>query len=220
MYFSNHNEAITFSYTYGRPLKVEGKGAVCRDDLDVFPTAEQDWPAEYSAIHLTKGITEAKAGFLDAFTGMETLILDRTVRRIAMTPALAKLLRQNLVLIRGEYDTYAEEFAQNNKLNFLHADIFLALDRDEKHFENTFITLRFYENGKAAIECDVYSPGSSAGNNGGGTIANEIPGDFYVGCTVEKFADHFPAHLRDKLLKNEELKRFLKTANMRRNEGL
>ena len=216
MYFSNHNEAITFSYTYGRPLEVEGKGALCRDDLDVFPTADQDWPAEYSAVHLTKGITEARAGFLDAFTGMETLILDRTVRRIAMTPALAKLLRQNEVLVRGEYETYAEAFAQNNGLRFLHADIFLILDRNEKHFENTFITLLFYEYGKAAIEYDVYSPGSSAGNNGGGTIANEIPGDFYAGCTVEKFADNFPAHLREKLMKNEDLRRFLRIANERR----
>ena len=217
MYFSNHNEAITYSYTNGRPLEVEGKGPLCKEDLDVFPSADENWPEEYTAVHLTKGITEAKAGFLEAFTGMEMLIIDRTVKKIAMTDALAGLLRTNGVLIRGEFDTYAEEFAKNNGLQFLHADIFLALDRDEKHCENTFITLRFYENGNTEIEYDVYSPGSSAGNCGGGTVANEIPSDFYAGCTIEKFADHFPAHLREKLLKNKELERFLRIANERRN---
>ena len=216
MYFSNHNEAITYSYTNGHPLEVEGKGPLCKEDLDVFPSADENWPEEYTAVHLTKGITEAKAGFLEAFTSMEMLIIDRTVKKIAMTDALAKLLRTNGVLIRGEYDTFAEKFAKDNGLHFLHADIFLALDRDEKRCENTFITLRFYENGKTEIEYDVYSPGISAGSCGGGIVMNEIPSDFYAGCTIEKFAEHFPIHLRKTLMKNEELRRFLQTTNQRR----
>ena len=45
MYFSNHNEAVTFSYTYGGPLEVEidKEGPVCKEDTDVYPLADKDW---------------------------------------------------------------------------------------------------------------------------------------------------------------------------------
>lgn len=35
MNFSLYNKEITYSFTWGRPLKVCGKGKVCEQDLDV-----------------------------------------------------------------------------------------------------------------------------------------------------------------------------------------
>lgn len=217
MYFSNHNKHITFSFTYGGPLEVEtdAKGPVCKEDTDVSPSPDKNWTNKYYSIQLTKGITEAEPGFLEQFKKMNCLIIDRTVKKIAETEELKNLLKKNKVLIRGAYDTYAEQFAKNNGLKFLHSDIFLVVDTCEERYENTFMTLRFFPNGKADIHYNVFCPGISAGNNGGGEYARELPEDFYVGYTIETFADRFPERLRDALLKNEELKLFLQSANKR-----
>lgn len=215
MYFSNHNEAVTFSYTYGGPLEVEidKEGPVCKEDTDVYPLADKDWTKEHNYISLTKGITEVKAGFLESFKNLNALIISRSVTKIEMTPQLKKLLSKNNVLIRGEYNTYAESFAKENGLKFLQADILLAIDCNEEHCENTFITLQFFPDGKANIKYDVFSVGISAGNNGGGTYERELPNDFWKGCTAEKFADNFPERLRETLLKNKELEHFLTAIN-------
>ena len=49
-------------------------------------------------------------------------------------------------------------------------------------------------------------------------MANDLPEDFYAGCTIEKFADNFTARVRDQILNNEMLKRFLTAANDRMKE--
>ena len=59
---------------------------------------------------------------------VECLILSRTVVSVAVTPEFVNRMRKRKVLIRGEYDTYAETFAKENKLDFLHSDIHIADD--------------------------------------------------------------------------------------------
>lgn len=45
-------------------------------------------------------------------------------------------MRKRKMLIRGEYDTFAESFAKENGLDFLHSDIHIADDdRKENHIE-------------------------------------------------------------------------------------
>jgi len=213
---SEHNETITYTNHSSGLLEVEGKGALCREDAGVWPAPDKRWADEYTVLSITEGITEVGEGFLETFRNMDCLILSRSVRAIGMTEKLRRLLRKNKVLIRGAYDTFAEAFAAENGLPFLQADIPLAVDRDEAHHETAYLTLRFHENGKADIHCNVFSPGSSAGNNGGGEHASELPDDFCVGCTVEAFAGNFPERLRGELLQNAELARFLEAANRRK----
>ena len=133
----------------------------------------------------------------------------------AYTTLGLKRWRKRKVLIRGEYETFAERFAGESGLKFLHSDIHLADDDIEVAHEHDIITLRFHENGSSDIHYNCFTPGSSAGSYGGGEYANPLPRDFYVGCTIEDFANIFNERVRGHILSNETLKRFLEISNER-----
>lgn len=215
MYFSKNNEKIVYINHYSGLLEVEGKGILCRGDTELWPEPTEDLAQEYDTLSITEGITEIGEGFLEAFPYIGCLILSRTVESAAVTPAIIKNMRSKKVLIRGEYDTFAEQFAKENKLDFLHSDIFLADYDIEAAHEHDIVTLRFHQKGKPDIHYNCFTPGSSAGSYGGGEYANKLPNDFYVGCTVEKFADNISERARDQILSNDTLMRFLEISNER-----
>ena len=216
MYFSKHNENITYINHYSGLLEVKGEGLLCREDAEVWPKSGKNWANEYDVLSITEGITGLGEGYLDAFPKIDCLILARTVESVASSPELDKRLRKKEVLIRGEYDTFAERFAAEKGLEFLHCNIPLAEDDIEIAHEHDIITLRFHENGAADIHFNCFTPGSSAGSYGGGEYAKELPKDFYVGCSMEQFAGNFHERLRAQLMANEMLRRFLDAANRRR----
>jgi len=215
MYFSNHNENITYSNHYSGLLEVKGEGALCREDAQVWGESGNSWANSYDVLSVTEGITALGEGYLEAFPKIECLILSRTVVSVVVTPEFVKRMLKRKVLIRGEYDTYAESFAKDNKLDFLHSDIHIADDDIEIAHEHDIITLRFHSDGSADIHYNCFTPGSSAGSYGGGEYANKLPKNFYVGCTIEKFADNFNERIREQILSNEAIMRFLESANRR-----
>jgi hypothetical protein len=215
MYFSKRDESITYSNHYSGLLEVEGKGLLLKEDAEVWPTEGEHWQRGYDTLSVREGITGLGEGYLASFSNIGCLILSRTVESVATAPELDKKMRKNKVLIRGEYNTFAEKFAQEKGLQFLHCDIPLAEDDIEIAHEHDIITLRFHENGLADIHYNCFTPGSSAGSYGGGEYAKELPEDFYVGCTMEQFANNFPKRLREQLMANEMLRRFLDAANSR-----
>ena len=215
MYFSNHNENITYINHYSGLLEVKGEGALCREDAQVWGESGNGWANSYDVLSVTEGITALGEGYLEAFPKIECLILSRTVVSVVVTPEFVKRMRKRKVLIRGEYDTYAESFAKDNKLDFLHSDIHIADDDIEIAHEHDIITLRFHSDGSADIHYNCFTPGSSAGSYGGGEYANKLPKNFYVGCTIEKFADNFNERIREQILSNEAIMRFLESANRR-----
>ena len=215
MYFSKHNEKTVYINHYCGLLEVKGEGILCKEDTEAWPTMGRDWQNEYDTLSVKEGITGLGEGYLEAFPKIACLILSRTVESVATTPELDKRLRKNKVLIRGEYNTFAEKFAEEKGLKFLHCDIHLADDDDMEHYEHDIITLRFHVKGAPDIHYDCYTPGSSAGNYGGGEYFNELPRDFYAGCSSEKFAAKFPERLQEQLLANDMLRRFLDEANRR-----
>ena len=87
--------------------------------------------------------------------------------------------------------------------------------RDEEHMTNTRLEIRFNEQGKPYRFYDDICPGWAASNMGGGTYERELDEDFYVGETLESFADWFE-RFRDDILKNKDLQYYLETANKRR----
>ena len=216
MYFSKHDENITYINHYSGLLEVEGKGLLCKEDAEVWPVMRKNWAKDYNVLSVTEGITGLGEGYLDAFAHINCLILSRTVASVALTPELLKRLRRKKLLVRGEYDSFAESFAKEHGFRFLHSDIHIADDDIECAHEHDIITLRFHGDGSSDIHYNCFTPGSSAGSYGGGEYANELPRDFYVGCTVESFAERFPERVRDQILANEALKRFLEAANRRR----
>ena len=208
MYFSSHSD-VAFVDRAGGLLEVEGKGPLCAEDADVGPFGGKGWADGFTFLKICPGVTAIGAGFLEAFPGMEVLELPRTVEAADESQAAIGFLRKRRVLIRGAFDSFAEAFARRHGLDFLHADIFLACDRDERRQSNTVITLRFFPNGSADVHFDEHSPGSSAGNWGGGVCTSELAQGFYRGCSLEAFAGHFPEHLRESLRQNGELALFL-----------
>jgi len=218
MYFSKHNEKIVYINHYSGLLEVKGEGLLCKEDAEACPTAGSNWQREYGMLSVKEGITGLGEGYLEAFPEIGCLILARTVEAVATTPELDKRLRKNKVLIRGEYNTFAESFAKEKRLRFLHCDIHLADDDIKEHHEHDIITLRFHEKGAPDIHYDCYTPGSSAGNYGGGEYCTELPKDFYADCSLEEFAGSFPERLHEQLMTNDMLRRFLDAANSRRNK--
>lgn len=215
MYFSKHNENIRYINHYSGLLEVEGEGVLCREDAEVWPAPAKNWADEYDVLSINEGITGLGEGYLDAFPKVGCLILSWTVASAAVTPELVKRMRRRKVLIRGEYGSFAENFAKENGLAFLHSDIHLADDDIEVAHEHDIITLRFHEDSPPDIHYNCFTPGSSAGSYGGGEYATVLPRNFYVGCTVEEFTEHFPERLHEKLLANSALRRFFESANRR-----
>ena len=215
MYFSKHNEKIIYINHYSGLLEVKGEGALCREDTALGHESSRNWAKEYDTLSVTEGITGLGEGVLDAFSHIDCLILSRTVDSAAAAPELLKRWRKRKVLIRGEYDTFAERFAEENKLDFLHSDIPLAEYDIEIAHEHDIVTLRFFQDGQPDIHFNCFTPGSSAGSYGGGEYANPLPKDFYVGCTIEDFAGIFNERVRGQILSNETLKRFLAISNER-----
>lgn len=215
MYFSEHNDNITYINHYGGLLEVNGKGFLSPEDLVVKEKSGKEWTKQFNTLNVCEGITEIKEGFLDAFSHVDCLIFSRTVTDAAVSPNLLKQLRDRNVLIRGEYDTFAESFAKANGLTFLHSDIHIADDEIKIACENDIITLRFHLNAPPDILYDCYTPGISAGSMGGGEFVKTLSPDFYVNCTIEMFAEKFSERVTDQILANDALKRFLKISNER-----
>ncbi|MBQ6171021.1 MAG: hypothetical protein IJK34_00125 [Clostridia bacterium] len=215
MYFSKHNEKIVYINHYSGLLEVEGEGVLCKEDAEAWPTMGRKWQNEYDTLSVKEGITGLGEGYLESFTKIDCLILSRTVGTVAASPELLKSWRKRKVLIRGEYDTFAERFAGEKGLKFRHCDIPLADDDIEIAHEHDIITLRFHDRGRADIHYNCFTPGSTAGSYGGGEYAKELPKDFYVDCSLEQFASNFPERLHDQLMSNGMLSRFLDKANSR-----
>ena len=93
-------------------------------------------------------------------------------------------------------------------------EIFLADHRDEEHREYTRLTLCFSGKGPYLQE-DVFTPGWSACNYGGGTVRTDLPKGFYRGQTPETFAERFGERFREQIRQNAELADFFDEANCR-----
>lgn len=218
MYFSKRDDKITYTNHYSGLLEVEGKGSLRREDAEVWPVFEKNWADKYHTLSITEGITGLGEGYLDAFPKIRCLILSRTVVSMAVSPEMSERMKRRKVLIRGEYDSFAESYAKENGLDFLHSDIHIADDDIEVAHEHDIITLRFHTDSAPDIHYNCFTPGSSAGSYGGGEYANELPEDFYVGCTVEKFAANFNERVREQIIANDAIRRFLESANRRLKE--
>ena len=128
MYFSKHNKNITYINHYSGLLEVKGEGVLCREDTELWHESGKNWAKEYDTLSVTEGITGLGEGYIEFFSHIDCLILSRTVESIAASPEFLKRWRKSKVLIRGEYNTFAERFAGENGLGFLHSDIHLADD--------------------------------------------------------------------------------------------
>ena len=170
--------------------------------------------SEITKLVFEEDVEKIQTGVIELFPSVEQIIFPNTIKSIPESTELASLLIRNKVLIRGYYDTYGESFAKKHFLKFVHADIVLGIHR-ENNFEGSQWKLCFEDSGKPYLHYESWTQGSSPGHTLGGERRCEIETDFYVGCTVEKFASRFGSHFSGLILKNQNLKNFLASANAR-----
>ena len=199
---TNSNLSTTLDKIYS-----EFKKKFKRNPIDVSLSIE-----DTLAYGLDYGFTSIDTDFLESIDSLKELILPNSITEIKMTPKLETILKENRVLIRGSFDSFAEEFAIMNKLHFRPADFVFASHLFEYAHETTVLTMQFKRNGKVVIEVAVNSPGSSGGNTFGGNFYHNIPNNFYKTKTVEEIAGSFSDVTCKAILENGSLATFIEKA--------
>ena len=166
---------------------------------------------------LEKGVTDVEADFFDRFPTLNMLYISDTVKNIALTENARKAFKKKSVLVIGSFDTYAERFARENKIRFLHSDIELARVGEYSTREGIdIITLELFTSGKARVKQENYCSGSSAGNNGGGEMSFYLPRDFYMTNSQKDIAKMCWRGCSEAIIHNNAFGKFLAGAFKKR----
>jgi len=161
---------------------------------------------------LSDEIETVEEGFFDRIPHLVELQIAPSVTSIGVSPQFEEILHKNRVLVRGTFDSYAEEFARKYKLNFLHSDIDLACVGDYFERGNDLITLKFHVD-STEIHQDERCQGSSAGSVGGGVVNFDIPWDFFLDKNAqENIAEQCWGNCYEAILKSQEFTTFLEKA--------
>ena len=216
MYYSKiHGELVFIDRGMGE-LEFSGNGGIRMEDTEIWNPVE-NWKEVFTSVTVCEDITEIYAGVLEQFPNIKKLNLPKSLRCIEMTDALKTLLHTNDVIVHAAYGSYGDTFAQEYGLRFCPENIELGWHRDEAHDESTQLILRFHEDGTIDLLIDIFTTGISAGSSGGASLERPMPEDYYQGCTLEEFADMFPARYHEQIMNNREVKVFLKRTSERKN---
>ena len=135
-----------------------------------------------------------------------------SVKHIGVTEKTREIFVRNGTYVSGRFDTYAESFAREQGICFVHENIELASVGDYFEHGNDTITLRLYENGTAKLHQDCRCQGISASSMGGGECDVSLPKDFYLTHSPKDIADLCWGSSYSAILKCQELKSFLSKA--------
>ncbi len=208
VYYSKNKSGLWMINEQEGRLRISGADSLSKEDIEVY-NPDPNWCDAFHRIEIATGVTEIYEGFLENFRNLSCLILPKSVTHIEATGALREMLDQNKAVIHGSYGTFGERFAEQNGLKFYPADILLGWRYNEQYDESTSITLRFQKDGSMDLLYDYITTGWAASNNGGGSITKKMPEGYQPGCTVQEFAELFPAVYYEQIIKNPEVKAFL-----------
>lgn len=162
---------------------------------------------------LDDDIKQVETGFLERIPHLEELAIGLSVEEIGVSSEADKLMHHNHVIIRGDFDTYAEEFAMQHHLGFVPMDFEITRNGDvDTKYGLNILTIEFYTK-EVNLRMDNFCPGSSAGNYGGGTIDKKIPVNFYKDPdAITKIAELSWRSFSDGIRNSERLKNFVEKA--------
>lgn len=150
--------------------------------------------------------------FLEKLETLKELILPDSVTEIKMTPKIETILSENRTLIRGEFDSFAERFADLRGLNFKPADFVFADFEDTRWRESTTLELVFTRKGDIYIKENRSSPGSSSSHTLGGSFTHPLPAGFYKTMTAQDVAEKFESDARRAIIEDGRLAAFIEKA--------
>ena len=219
----------TFSSEYELLLSAWGDGVLSEDALldfekpdtiiNIFKKRFRRYPKDISLfiedprlIGLNYCNTGVDTALLEKLETLKELILPDSITHIDMTEKLQRILEKNNTLIRGNFDSYAQEFARENNLNFRPADLIFAEYYFERTRESTRMTLVFKRGGGVYMKEAITAPGSNAGNTSGGTLTHPLDRDFYKTKTAEQITEKLSDALRRNIIEDGRLAAFIEKA--------
>ncbi len=196
-----------------------GKGKLRVKDLadcDYMIDELLDEPEGF-VFEIESGCTEVECGVFDGLTNLYEIDIPSTVKKITLSEESLALFHKNDMLICGEFDSYAESFAKEHHLRFLHSDIEIARVGNVADRDGTdIITLCLMTKGMPFLKMQNFTQGSSAGNMGGGDKFIDIPRNFYQVWSQEQLAGHCWGTCRDEIMQCAALTTFLEKAKERK----
>ena len=203
---------ISVSYNL-EGLCAQGDGMLLISDLNDYISKGQaaDDPCGVG-FELAQGVTDVEAGFFDLIPHLTHISAAPSVKNVGVTEKTKEIFAKNYTTVSGKFDTYAERFAKQNGLCFVHSDILLAQTGDYYERGRNIITLELFDNGTARLHQDCRCPGISAGNTGGGECDIRLPKDFYLTHSPKDLAELCWGSCYSEILKCQELRSFLAKA--------
>ena len=206
---------VKSSYRY-EGFAADGEGILCISDMDYWKNSQKLTQAAGITFEIGEGITEVEEGFFDLIPSLIRINFPKSLKKLNMSDSTLELFRRNRVMISGCFDSYAESFAMQNKLSFIHSDIELARAGDyHSPGGKDIVTLRFMNDGRAMLFQECFSQGSSAGSSGGGEDNIELKANFYKTLSENDLADMCWGTCSGKVRQNRELAVFLKKARQK-----
>ena len=155
--------------------------------------------------HMDDAIEFVDTGFFENLPSLATLWILNPVCRLNLTEKEIEIFKKNNTILRGEFDSSAEDLAKEHGLRFLHTDTFLAKAGEYFGPGVDIMTICFGEDGSAWIHQDCRCQGISAGNDGGGEKDVPLPKDFYLTMTPEDIANLCWGSCHSQLVENGKL---------------
>lgn len=190
----------------------EGEGLLCISDMDDNKDSHRLTDPRGITFEIEEGVTEVEEGFFDMFPYLTRIILPNSMKRVNVSEKTREIFHRCGVLICGNFDSYAETFAKEQGLTFMHKDIELARAGDYSDHGVDVVTLRFLVSGAVILKQESFCPGISAGNNGGGETSDQLKANFYKTMSRGDIADMCWGTVSGKVRKSAELEKFLKKA--------
>ena len=201
---------VKSSYRY-EGFCAQGEGILCKSDMSFWNGSPKLTDPRGVTFEIEEGVTEVEEGFFDMFPTLVRLDLPGSIKSLPLSDKSREIFRRNGVVISGEFDSFAESFAREQGLSFIHSDIELA--RAGNYFEHgaDIVTLRF-RNGTPQLRQESFCQGSSAGSSGGGEETVPLRSDFYKTLSQNDIADMCRGSCYKKVKENPKLAKFLKLA--------
>lgn len=161
------------------------------------------------------GITAVEKGFFDEFVTLKELIIPASVRSLELSEETLNIFRNNRVVIRGEFSSYAEKFAMKHNLVFMHMDIELVQFGSYSDYGRTIVILKFSAGGIPRIYEECNSSGISASSMGGCSNSINLPENFYKVMNAKEIGELCWPNCSSDVASNSKLKAFLERAKER-----
>ncbi len=186
------------------------------DVIELYRSEFHHYPASISLSFIDTRETEEPLTIIDGaiLENLETLkelILPDSLEKIMVTDKAVKILKENDVLIRGNFDSYAESLAEDLGLHFRPCDQQIARFIYEPAQQTTTVTIIFYRNGTIKMKEDI-SSSASADDHFQASFYRDLPDRFYETKTAEQIARQFRDVICEQILEEGKLNSFLQKA--------